>query len=107
TGGSGRNLRKSGILPDLADRLPGCRLLGQAESPPAETVKMTDFRFIARQSFCCSSRNSPLTLAAHVSSSVFSTRGARRFTHRFHLLRTASRRRVARIATGTPQSLRL
>ncbi len=50
--------------------------------------------------FCCAVLHSPLTLPAHVSFSGFSVRGPRRFTHRLHLLRTASRRGVAPPAKG-------
>src|SRR5882757_4702856 len=58
------------------------------------------------QSFCCVALRLPVTLPAHVSFSVFSARGARRFAHRFHFLRAPSPGRNARAAKGTSSPAR-
>src|SRR5437868_3684975 len=60
TGATGRNLRKSGILPDLADGLPGCRLRGQAGSLPAGSVKMTYSHFSPANLFVAPRATRPL-----------------------------------------------
>ena len=96
----GSYLGRAGLCRDWRKTL--VRVVESAPSPARQDVSpYRSDRGGVDQSFCCAALHSPVTLPAHVSFSVFSARGARRFAHRFHFLRTPSPRRIARAAKGT------